>query len=252
MKWTSDYSLEKLFISKEVRLMNEDKQEVIIRVPTIAEHFSHPEINIFNNILGFKKDAIVEIFKHPPFDTEIHSNLELCYNLLINGKYKELLSISDAIRKTLNFLFNTNIKFKEGSITINNSLTLDEDLFEYVIYVLRKSEGMKIEPPRTFKSEADRQRYLEQLAREEKIRKIRATGTNLIQNGKQNGKNSIITGLSVITQAYPQYKFEDMLTTMCFEQIAFLQESAVKILNYQVERSAYAAGNLKKLKGFWE
>ena len=56
---------------------------------------------------------------------------------------------------------------------------------------------------------------------------------------------------NVITQAYPQYKFED-LYQMTFEQIVYLQQNAGKILKYMIERSAYAAGNLKKLKGFWE
>lgn len=252
MKWTSDYSLEKLFISKEVRLVNEDKQEVIIRVPTIAEHFSHPEINVFNNVIGYKKDTLIQLFKNPPFNKELTTEFELTINLLLNGKYKELMGIADAIRFTLNYLFNTEIIFEEGNIMVNESLTLDEDLFNYVIYILRKSEGMKIEPPRTFKSEADRQRYLEQLAREEKIRKIRAEGKTLIANGKQGGKTSVLTGLSIIIQAYPMYSFEFLLNTMCFEQIAFLQQSAGKILKYQIERSAYAAGNLKKIKGFWE
>lgn len=250
MKWTSDYSLEKLFVLKEITLTSEEKQEVIIKIPTIAEHFIHPEINIFNNILGYKKDVFIKMFNNPPFNKDIKTDFELVKTFLLLGRYEELIKIAESIRFTINYLFNTKITFKEGKIMINKSLTLDEDLFNYTVYVLRRSEGMKIEPPRTFNSEADRQKYLEQLAREEKIRKIRAEGENLLNN--QSKKSSMLVGLSIITQAYPQYKIEELLNTMCFEQIAYLQQSASKILKYQIEKSAYAAGNLKKLKGFWE
>ena len=250
MKWTSDYSVEKLFISKQIRLVNEKKQEVIIRVPTIAEAYQNKSFNIFLHIFNDKKGVFTDILqvlqKNPKTD------LELCWELLLCGHILELKDVSEAIRQTIKFIFQiTNFKMENNIIWLSDSLTLDEDLFNYVLFILRKSEGMKVEPPRTFKSEADRQRYLEQLAREEKIRKIRSEGNALISNGKIGGKTSILNSFTMIIQAFPTYNFEQLFN-MCFEQIVFLQQAAGKILKYQIERSAYAAGNLKKLKGFWE
>ena len=168
---------------------------------------------------------------------------------MLKGYLKELQNLAKAIRDALSFFFDSEVILNKGKIVINKSFTLEEDFFNYVVYILRKSEGMKVEPPRTFSSEADRQRYLKQLEQEEKIRQIRANGTNLISGGKQGGSKSFLDTFNVITQAYPQYKFED-LYQMTFEQIVYLHQNAGKILTYMTERSAYAAGNLKKLKGF--
>lgn len=250
MKWTSDYSLEKIFLTKEIILKNEEGMQIIMKIPTIADHILHPEINIFNNIINSKKSEMIKFYQTLT-EQEIKTELQLCWNIMLKGYLKELQNLATAIRDALSFFFNSEVILSKGKIVINESFTLEEDFFNYMIYVLRKSEGMKVEPPRTFSSEADRQKYLKQLEQEEKIRQIRANGTNLISNGKQGGDKSFLNIFNMIIQAYPQYKFED-LYQMTFEQIVYLQENAGKVLKYMVERSAYAAGNLKKLNGFWE
>lgn len=251
MQWITDYSIEKMFVDHNVFIYNKDNTiKLKMHVPSIAEHYCNPCINVFLNIFNTKKNDFLHLFTM--MGLQCDTEYQLLYNLYIYGYYQELISAREQVLETIHFLFNDDIIIENNTIKlVNNSLTLDEDLWNYILYVIRSADGMKVEPPRTFKSEADKALYKAQLEREEKIRQIKMTGTNQIGGGKINKAEGVLQPFLIAIKAFPQYKIEDLMQ-MTFSQVGYLQNYAGKILRYDIESHAYAAGNLKKLKNFWE
>jgi hypothetical protein len=104
--------------------------------------------------------------------------------------------------------------------------------------VLKLSCGEKVEKPRTFASEDERQFYLAQKKMEEKIKKIKAQ--------KPGDSDSLLKSFLTI-----QYKFNlsfDYLAEQTLAQIQWLQGYAAGAVSYEVNAQAFAAGNMKKGK----
>ena len=102
--------------------------------------------------------------------------------------------------------------------------------------MLRLSCGEKVEKPRTFNSEEERQFYLAQKKMDEKIKKIKSQKT-----GDSDG---LLKSFLTI-----QYKFNlsfDYLAEQTLAQIQWLQGYAAGAVSYEVNAQAFAAGNMKK------
>lgn len=104
--------------------------------------------------------------------------------------------------------------------------------------MLRLSCGEKVEKPRTFTSEAEREFYLAQKKMDEKIKKIKAQ--------KPGDSEALLKSFLSI-----QYKFNlsfDYLAEQTLAQIQWLQGYAAGAVSYEVNAQAFAAGNMKKGK----
>ena len=119
-----------------------------------------------------------------------------------------------------------------------DGIIITEEIWEYILYVLRLSCGEKVEKPRTFTSEDERQFYLAQKKMEEKIKKIKAQ--------KPGDSEALLKSFLTI-----QYKFNlsfDYLAEQTLAQIQWLQGYAAGAVSYEVNAQAFAAGNMKKGK----
>ena len=104
--------------------------------------------------------------------------------------------------------------------------------------MLRLSCGEKVEKPRTFDSEDERQFYLAQKKMEEKIKTIKSQ--------KPGDSDALLKSFLTI-----QYKFNlsfDYLAEQTVAQIQWLQTHAAGAVSYEVNAQAFAAGNMKKGK----
>ena len=104
--------------------------------------------------------------------------------------------------------------------------------------MLKLSCGEKVEKPRTFASEDERQFYLAQKKMEEKIKQIKAQ-----RPGDSDGLLKAFLSI--------QYKFNlsfEYLAEQTMAQIQWLQTHAAGAVSYEVNAQAFAAGNMKKGK----
>ena len=104
--------------------------------------------------------------------------------------------------------------------------------------MLRLSCGEKVEKPRTFTSEDERQFYLAQKVMEEKIKKIKTQAPG-------DSEGLLKSFLSI------QYSFNlsfEYLAEQTMAQIHWLQKHAAGAVSYEVNAKAFAAGNMKKGK----
>jgi hypothetical protein len=104
--------------------------------------------------------------------------------------------------------------------------------------VLRLSCGEKVEKPRIFNSEEERQFYLAQRKMDERIKQIKSQRTG-------DSEALLKSFLSI------QYKFNlsfDYLAEQTVAQIQWLQGYAAGAVSYEVNAQAFAAGNMKKGK----
>lgn len=91
----------------------------------------------------------------------------------------------------------TGHKMKVGSLELN------AEIWDYVLYLLKKSLGEKAEKPLVFESEEARQFYLAQKANEERIAKIRSQ--------KEGDPEALAKILLSITYAFPGLSIEYLL-----------------------------------------
>lgn len=248
MALQSDFSVFRLFANHSIMIFDENNpfDKVIIKIPSLREKYENSYLNIFYGFFNQGISKFKEMFRKLNLNCDNEFDALKCIFQL--GYLKEFNYYYSSILNSLEFFFNSKIEYINDTFTIvNQKKTLDLDLFNYVMYLLRLAEGMKVEPPRTFKSDADRKQYEKLLEQEEKIRKIRANGVDI----KNSGNLDPMKGFISILIAFPQYSIEDIFNfTSC--QIVSLQSYAARIIKYDVEKRAYAAGNLKKLKNFLE
>ena len=104
--------------------------------------------------------------------------------------------------------------------------------------MLKLTCGEKVEKPRTFDSEDERQFYLAQKEMEEKIKKIKAQAPG--------DSEALIKSFLTITYVF-NLSF-DYLADQTMAQIQWLQGYAAGAVSYEVNAKAFAAGNMKKGK----
>lgn len=248
MAYQSDFSPFKLFVNHFITIYDEKNilERTVIKIPSLRDKFENLNLNIFYAFFNQGLDKFKGLFS--ALKLSCNNEFEALKCIYQIGYIKELNFYYTSVTEALKFFFNSEVTYINDTFTVvKQNRTLDYDLFNYVMYILRLAEGMNIEPPRTFKTDAERQRYEKILEQEEKIRKIRATGTKL------KGDNSMdpMKGFVSIMVAFPQYTI-DMILDFTTCQIVSLQQYAARILKYDIEKRAYAAGNLKKLKSFLE
>lgn len=238
----SNYNLSQLFISKTVTIYireSEKSQEIKqfdVILPTLREF-------MLSNDLRLAFDIITTSRLNEIFHQDEMSNLSVLQMLLLHiGKFDKFRHLYDICISQLSKLipgFTAN--FNNAELKIND-ITITDDIWDYVIYVLKLSNGEKVQKPILFETEEARKFYLAQKANERRMEAIR-------QKGVKNEKNddAIMKLLLSITYSFPSFTI-DYLFDQTMAQIRWLQKKAAGAVSYEVNAKAFAAGNVKKGK----
>ena len=231
MEFKDNFSIFNLFLDKKVKI-TVDQKSFYIRVPTIKEFSLNEAINSTYHMWTMSTDKMEQII-------HCKSSFEFVNNILFQlGIYKEYNSALKNFKEGLYFFIpDIKIDYKNKKLIVDD-ITITEEVWEYILYVLRLSCGEKVEKPRTFASEDERQFYLAQKKMEEKIKNIKAQ--------KPGDSDSLLKSFLTI-----QYKFHlsfDYLAEQTLAQIQWLQGYAAGAVSYEVNAQAFAAGNMKKGK----
>lgn len=233
MEIKDNFNIFNLFLDKKVKIFV-DQEVFQIKLPTIREFTQMDKINATYHIWTLSTDKMASIIPIPCEDS-----FDLVNNILFKlGIYKEYSSIVNSFKEVLEFFIpNITIDYKNKKLIVDN-ITITSEIWEYILYLLRLSCGEKVEKPRTFSSEDERQFYLAQKKMEEKIKKIKAQ--------KPGDSEALLKSFLTI-----QYKFNlsfDYLAEQTLAQIQWLQGYAAGAVSYEVNAQAFAAGNMKKGK----
>lgn len=234
MKIQSNYSISRLFIDKQITFYIENSGSFIMKVKTIYDFFHDDEWNIAYHFL-VQSVSFYQKQLNPQIDSSFAALKMLVFDL---GMYKQFSKTTEYIRNTLNDLFpQMTFNFLDKEILINN-LTITEEIWDYVLYVLKLICGEKVSLPPTFNSEAEKAFYKAQQEAEERIRKVR-------EKNQSGDKDGLVKMFLSITYAFPALTF-DYLSHQTMAQIQWLQSYAAGSVSYEVNAKAFAAGNMKK------
>lgn len=233
MELKDNFNIFNLFLDKKVKIFV-DQKVLQVRVPTIREFIQMDRINATYHIWTLSTEKMKTIIPLPCEDS-----FDLVNNILFKlGIYKEYSSITSGFKEALEFFIpNVKIDYKNKQLIVDD-ITITSEIWEYILYLLRLSCGEKVEKPRIFSSEDERQFYLAQKKMEEKIKKIKAQ--------KPGDAEALLKSFLTI-----QYKFNlsfDYLAEQTLAQIQWLQGYAAGAVSYEVNAQAFAAGNMKKGK----
>lgn len=237
---TDNYSISRFFIVKEVVITIDKKDFIKMKLKTVRDFF---EDNLWNGIYHMWTQDIDEWHKmfqsaRSSLSTEYDYIKFIVFEL---GAYKQYRDIADTIQKYFQELFeNVDFDFTEKEIIING-VTITSQIWNYIIYLLKLSQGEKVTQPRNFSSPEEEAFYLKQLEYEKRINKLRSKS----KNGED--KEGLIKTCLYIIYAFPALSF-DYLFDQTMAQIYWLQKMAAESISYSFNEKAFAAGNVKKGK----
>lgn len=235
MNINSDYSITKLFVTKEVWI-TVDSKDFILKVKTLKDFYTDRDWNAayhiwtspvskLNTSLGLKEKTLTDSY-------------DLLTLILFDlGQYNEFRKIYSLFDKVLKDIL-PQIEIKAPNILVNG-ITMTREIWEYVLYILKLTSGEKVEKPLSFSSEEARQFYLAQKEAEERIKAIKSQ--------KDGNQDNIMKILLSITYSFPSFTVE-YLFDQTMAQIQWLQKNAAGAVSYEVNAQAFAAGNVKKGK----
>ena len=227
-----NYSITQLFVKKEIKIFIDNKYFHLI-LPTLRDLYEDDKwSNIFFLWTRTAKDSQKYYYK------KVETALDMISLIVFDaGQYKEYKELHDYYEFYLKrWLPEIEMDYKLKQFKING-ITINNDIWEYILYILRLSCGEKVVQPPTFESEEARKLYLAQQEQEEKIRKIKAQ--------KGGDKDSLMKAFVAIVYAFPSLDFE-YLFDQTMAQIQWLQKYAAGAVSYEVNAKAFAAGNVKK------
>lgn len=236
MTITSDYSLTKLFVVKEINISVDSKYNFKMKVKRIRDFFEDTSWNGVYHLWTLTVSKWKEMLK-----IELNSEFDYIKFIIFElGKYRQYADIADSFVKYLQQIF-PNIRFeyakKNQGIYIND-LSITSEIWDYVVYLLKLTCGEKVSQPQIFNSPEERAFYLKQQQMEEKIQ-------NLRNKDKKIDKEGTLKALLTIVYSFPSLTF-DYLINQTMAQIHWLQEMAAGEVSYAFNAKAYAAGNVKK------
>lgn len=233
MEIKDNFNIFNLFLDKHVKIYVDDKV-FQLRLPTIKEFCTNDKINGYYHMWILSGD---QLNKTIPLKNK--SSFDFINNIIFHlGIYKEYTFITNNTKEILEFFIpKLEIDYKNKQLIVDD-IIITEEIWEYILYVLRLSCGEKVEKPHTFTSEAERQFYLAQKKMDEKIKKIKSQNPG-------DSEGLLKSFLSI------QYVFNlsfDYLAEQTLAQIQWLQGYAAGAVSYEVNAQAFAAGNMKKGK----
>ena len=229
-----NYSITQLFVKKEIKIFVDNKPFTLF-LPTLRDLYEDEKwSNIFFLWTRTIKDAQKYYYK------KVDTALDMI-NLIVfdAGQYKEYKELHDYYEFYLRrWLPEIEIDYVQKQFKIKD-IIINNDIWEYILYILRLSCGEKVVQPPTFESEEARKLYLAQQEQEARIRKIKS------QN--DTDKDGLMKAFVAIVYAFPSLDF-DYLFDQTMAQIQWLQKYAAGAVSYEVNAKAFAAGNVKKGK----
>lgn len=154
------------------------------------------------------------------------------------GRYREYIKIYTSILYGFNKIVDDFKVDLSNRKLYSNDVEITREVLEYLFYVIKESNGERVEEPRQFASEAERAFYLAQKEYEDQIRNMRQKQ----QGGSQDAMLKIFLS---ITYVFPSFTFE-YLFEQTLAQIRWLQKYAAEATSYEVNKEIFAAGNMKK------
>lgn len=233
LKFTNNFNITRLFSDKRVRVSIKGEGSFIIIARTLRDIYVDDNWNIFYN---FWSTSIEELIKQLGLKEVITKFSLLKLVLFKLGAYDTYNSIYSVFMEQLPKLL-PEIEINKQEIKIN-SITMTEDIWEYVLYVVKLIYGEIVKQPLTFSSEEAYKLFLAQQEHERKIRALRA---------KDGGADNTMKLLLGIVYSFPSFTI-DYLLDQTMAQILWLQKYAAGAVGYEVNAKAYAAGNMKKGK----
>lgn len=233
MELNSDFSISKLFFSKDINI-SADGDNIVLHLKTIREIFTDLEWGRFYSIISQKAD---ESKKNIYTLLKISDSFALLRMILFTlGQYEQFRKFYDIFMYGLNEMF-SKVEIDNAAQTIKiDDVIMTAEIWDYIVYILKLSYGEDIKPPMKFDSEEARQFFLAQQQYEKRIKEIRSQG------GKDDNFMKV---LLVITYAFPSLTI-DYLSNQTMAQIHWLQKLASGAVSYEVNAKAFAAGNVKK------
>lgn len=229
-----NYSLSRLFITKDITIFI-DNDSFTLRLKPVREWYEDSNWNSTYHLWTAPVNKVQPMFIFP-IKTHWDKITAILFQLGMYDKYREIYQLFEKYLKQILPEIEIDMPNKEVKV---NSITITEEIWEYIIYILQLSQGEKATKPLTFDSEEARQFYLAQKANEERIAAIR-------QN-KQGDADAMAKILLSITYAFPSLTI-DYLINQTMAQIQWLQKHAAGAVSYEVNAQAFAAGNMKKGK----
>lgn len=237
MKINSNYSIARLFVTKEIEITIDDKQSFIIILRPIKDLFLDKDWNIAYHLWTASGEKLKQLLPFKDKEPTPYDILQIIFFTI--GQYDKYRKYYDIFYKKIQELIpgiQIDLGHKELQV---NGISITEEIWEYVIYLLKLSNGEKVEKPLTFDSEEAKQYYLAQKAAEERIQKIKS---------QKGGDVDALAKIKLsIVYAFPSFTF-DYLDNQTMAQIQWLQKKAAGAMSYEVNAQAFAAGNVKKGK----
>ena len=233
MEITSNYSLTKLFVCKQVKIFT-DFGVIAINLKPLKAFYEDEQWATFYTIVTNEEKRRSLLPKTFHCDDAIKEIKTLIFEF---GKFIQYDKVVSNIRQQLLLLiddlsYNFNTKELEA-----NGIIITSDIWNYIIYILKLSCGEKESKPLKFENEAARQLYLAQKQFEKQV--------NSIKNQNGGDSEQLLKILVTITYKFPSFTI-DYLFNQTMAQIHWLYKYAAKSVSYEVTAQAYAAGNLKK------
>ena len=233
----NNFDLFQLFITKRIHVWDENIHFDVI-VPTIRELYQDEAVNLIRNFLTCSKEQLAQF---NPFQDEdeidsYHVILTTIFDLAPYAEYREYAArFREGLQKILP---GTEFNNTNHTITIAQNVKLNEDICNYVGYILKLSCGEKADAPVMLKTEEERKFYAAQKAAEDKIATIR-------RQNNSGQTDSLLKSFLFIEYAFPSYS-HDYLLDQTMAQIRWLQNYAAGSVSYKVNEKTFAAGNMKK------
>lgn len=234
MTFSNDFSITKLFITKEIKVSIDNRYAFSIWAKPIKDFYTDDSWIYTFQILNLSTDKWKELIH-----LDLTESLEFFeYFVFKMGFYKEYFTITTMIEHQLTELCpGLEFDYQIQKIKINN-ITITPEIWNYLVYVVKLYSGEKVAEPLNFDSPEAKAFWLKQKALEDKIKKVRSN---------TGDKDSVIKTLLYITYCFPSLSF-DFLFEQTPAQIHWLHEYAAKSVSYEVNAKAFAAGNTKKGK----
>lgn len=237
MEIKSDYSISKLFVNKTISIFVEGKI-IKLKLRTLRDFYEDRDWNTFYHIISMSETSLAKTLKMQEDTFKDKTQYDIIKFLIFDlGQFIQFKKIYTIFLDQFNKLFDK-FEFKQREFVIDD-VTIDSDIWEYIVYLLKLSYGEKIEKPIVFSSEEARKFYLAQKANEDKIKKLRSK--------KEGDDSDIMKVLLSIIYKFPSLTI-DYLFDQTMAQIVWLRKYAAGAVSYEVNAQAYAAGNVKKGK----
>ena len=229
-----NFSITKLFCDKKITIYV-DTKKFQINLPTLRILFENEDWSRIFSVWLSPLDKMQSLCI-----TKIKNSFEFLQNMMfVYGQFKQYRKFVLDMREVLEYLI-PGIKIDtKNHLFIINDITINSEIWNYVLYILKLSNGEKAFKPLVFSSEEARRFFEAQQKNEEKIQKVKKS--------REVEKDALMKNFLFIIYAFPTITI-DYLFNQTMAQIQWLQQYAAGAVNYEVNAQAMAAGNMKKGK----